>query len=141
MKVLFDICACFLEWLGKTLNLTYMEISVIFNLWLQGAVLTLSAIAPLVTAIVALTREPSTKAWWLVGGFSIYSLIYIIGFIAMLWHYRLPYTRAFKLCVVDLQRLAEKLGTTYDLVNIVIFVVVFLILVIGNIWMATAILK
>ena len=42
--------------IGKLCRLTYEQISVVFNLWLQGAVLTLSAILPAAMSILLLCR-------------------------------------------------------------------------------------
>ena len=42
----FGLCVLFLLLLGKLFGLTYKQISVVFNLWLQGAILTLSGQAP-----------------------------------------------------------------------------------------------
>ena len=40
----FGLCVLFLLLLGKLFGLTYKQISVVFNLWLQGAVLALSGV-------------------------------------------------------------------------------------------------
>ena len=42
----FGLCVLFLVLLGKLFGLTYKQISVVFNLWVQGAVLALSGLAP-----------------------------------------------------------------------------------------------
>ena len=42
----FGLCVLFLLLLGKLVGLTYKQISVVFNLWVQGAVLALSGLAP-----------------------------------------------------------------------------------------------
>ena len=42
----FGLCVLFLLLLGKLFGLTYKQISVVFNLWVQGAVLALSGLAP-----------------------------------------------------------------------------------------------
>ena len=39
----FGLCVLFLLLLGKLFGLTYKQISVVFNLWVQGAVLALSS--------------------------------------------------------------------------------------------------
>lgn len=49
---LFRICVNFLNWLGKTTGLTYVEISVVFNLWVQGGLLVISALVPFIVALV-----------------------------------------------------------------------------------------
>lgn len=41
----FGMCVLFLLLLGKLFGLTYKQISVVFNLWVQGAVLALSGLA------------------------------------------------------------------------------------------------
>ena len=56
----FGLCVLFLLLLGKLFGLTYKQISVVFNLWVQGAVLTLSGLAPLGTTVYRLTEEVST---------------------------------------------------------------------------------
>ena len=43
----FALCVLFLQGLGKCFRLTYEQISVIFNLWIQGGVLVLSGCLPL----------------------------------------------------------------------------------------------
>ncbi len=43
----FGLCVLFLLLLGKLCGLTYKQISVVFNLWLQGGVLMLSGLLPL----------------------------------------------------------------------------------------------
>lgn len=42
----FGLCVLFLLLLGKLFGLTYKQISVVFNLWVQGAVLALSGMVP-----------------------------------------------------------------------------------------------
>ena len=47
----FGLCVLFLLLLGKLFGLTYKQISVVFNLWVQGAVLALSGLAPFGIAV------------------------------------------------------------------------------------------
>ena len=119
--------------LGKLCRLTYEQISVVFNLWLQGAVLTLSAILPAVLAVVLLCRGFTILRLLLVGLLVLYALFYIWAFLRMLSRYHLPFNRAFYRCVHDLQKLARKWHTTYQMVNLLIFVVAFLLLLALNI--------
>ena len=46
----------------------------------------------------------------------------------MLRHYHLPFDDAFDLCVKDLEGLAAKWHTTYQIVNLLIFILLYLIL-------------
>ncbi len=50
-KLPFGLCVLFLLLLGKLFGLTYRQISVVFNLWVQGFVLALSGLAPFGVAI------------------------------------------------------------------------------------------
>ena len=129
----FVFCVFFLSLLGKLFRLTYEEISVVFNLWLQGAVLTLSAIVPAVLSVLLLCRGFSVSRLLLACLLVIYALVYVWVFVKMLRHYRLPIKRAFDRCVDDLKALASRWHTTYQMVNLLIFVVAFLLLLVLNI--------
>ena len=60
--------------------------------------------------------------------FAVYGMAYVYAFIKMLQHYHLPFNDAFDLCVRDLRWLAIKWHTTYQMVNLLIFVLFYLIL-------------
>ena len=128
----FGLCVLFLLLLGKLFGLTYKQISVVFNLWVQGAVLTLSGLAPLGAAIYKMMD--SFSLGWLVMTIvlALYGMVYVYGFIRMLQHYHLPFDDAFDLCVKDLKWLAKKWHSTYQMVNIIIFVILFLALLVLN---------
>lgn len=130
----FGLCVLFLLLLGKLFGLTYKQISVVFNLWVQGAVLALSGLAPLGVVIYKMLESFSTG--WLVLSIisACYGIVYVYAFIKMLQHYRLPFNAAFDLCVDDLQRLARKWHTTYQIVNLLIFVLFYLLLLGLNIF-------
>ena len=59
----FGLCVLFLLLLGKLFELTYKQISVVFNLWVQGAVLALSGLAPFGIAVYKMMA--SFSMWWL----------------------------------------------------------------------------
>lgn len=65
---------------------------------------------------------------------SLYTLLYIVLFILMLVHYKLPFDRAYYLCVDDLRTIAKKWHITYQVVNILIFIVAFLVLLCANVF-------
>ncbi len=129
----FGLCVLFLLLLGKLFGLTYKQISVVFNLWVQGAILTLSGLAPFGMGIYKMME--SFSVGWLVLSiiFVLYGIAYLFAFIEMVRHYHLPFNDAFDRCVSDLQRLAEKWHTTYQIVNLLIFVVFFLLIISINI--------
>lgn len=124
----FGLCVLFLLVLGKLFGLTYKQISVVFNLWVQGVVLTLSGLAPLGAAVYKMMDSFSIGWLVLTIVFALYGLVYVYGFIRILQHYHLPFDNAFDLCVKDLQLLAKKWHSTYQMVNIIIFVLLFLAL-------------
>ena len=129
----FGLCVLFLLLLGKLLGLTYKQISVVFNLWVQGFVLTLSGLAPLGIAVYKLLESFSMGWLLLTIIFAVYGVAYVYAFIKMLHHYHLPFNDAFDLCVVDLQLLAKKWHTTYQMVNLLIFILFYLILLGANV--------
>ena len=124
----FGLCVLFLLLLGKLFGLTYKQISVVFNLWVQGAVLALSSLAPFGVAIYKMTE--SFSMWWLAISIVllIYGIAYVYAFIKMLYHYHLPFNDAFDLCVRDLKWYATSWHTTYYIANLLIFVLFYLIL-------------
>ena len=124
----FGLCVLFLLLLGKLFGLTYKQISVVFNLWVQGAVLALSGLAPFGIAIYKLLESFSMGWLLLTIIFAVYGMAYVYAFIKMLQHYHLPFNDAFDLCVMDLQFLAKKWHTTYQMVNLLVFVLFYLIL-------------
>ena len=130
----FGLCVLFLLLLGKVFGLSYKQISVVFNLWVQGVVLALSGLAPFGVGIYKMLE--SFSIGWLVLTIisACYGMVYVYVFIKMLQHYRLPFNAAFDLCVDDLQRIARKWHTTYQMVNLLIFVLFYLLLMGLNIF-------
>ena len=129
----FGLCVLFLLLLGKLFGLTYKQISVVFNLWVQGAVLALSGLAPF--GIIVYKMSESFSMGWLALSvvFALYGIAYLYGFIKMLKHYHLPFDAAFELCVDDLKKIAVKWHTTYEMVNLIIFILLYLILLCMNV--------
>jgi nitrate/nitrite transporter NarK len=130
----FGLCVLFLLLLGKLFGLTYKQISVVFNLWVQGAVLALSGIAPFGVAVYKFIESFSVSWMILTIILACYGLVYLYAFLKMLQHYHLPFNDAFDLCVRDLKWIAKKWHTTYYIVNLLIFVLFYLILLGFNIF-------
>ena len=124
----FGLCVLFLILLGKLFGLTYKQISVVFNLWVQGAVLMLSGMAPFGIAIYKMLESFSMGWLLLTIILALYGAAYLYAFMKMLHHYHLPFDAAFDLCVDDLKRIAVKWHTTYEMVNLIIFILLYLIL-------------
>ena len=134
----FGICVLFLLLLGKLFGLNYKQISVVFNLWIQGAVLTLSGVLPFVISITWLYVVYYGVFVFI---FGLYGFGYIYAFVKMLRHYHLPFNYAFDLCVEDLQWLAKKWHTSYQIVNLLIFVIFYLILLVLNLYISITLLS
>ena len=130
----FMLCVWFLRLLGKLFGLTYKQISVVFNLWVQGAVLMLTGLAPAAASIYKCATSGSSI--WLTVAIPLiaYAALHVYGFAKMLHHYHLPFDDAFDLCVEDLEKLAVKWHTTYYILNLIIFVLFFLIIIGMNIY-------
>lgn len=125
----FGVCVLFLLGLGKLFGLTYKQISVVFNLWVQGGVLMLSGIAPLAAILFRMCNDGVTTIYMIcVVALAVYAYPYFRGFAWMLKHYHLPFNDSFNLCVMDLRHLAFQWHTTYQMVNLLIFVLAFLAL-------------
>jgi hypothetical protein len=118
---LFMTCVKFLQWLGERTHLTYKEISVVFNLWVQGVVLLIASVAPLAVGIVKGCEIGVVPL-------AIYALACALMILKILRHYMMPMDAAFDQCVEDLQRIAMKWKRSYNYVNIAIFVVLYLLL-------------
>ena len=130
----FRLCVRFLQGLGKLCGMTYKQISVVFNLWIQGGVLMLSGIAPFCIATFKMP-EPCSMGWGVLTIIlGVYGLAYLYAFIKMLQHYHLPFDDAFDLCVKDLELYANKWHTTYERVNLLFFVEFYLLLLVLNVF-------
>jgi hypothetical protein len=88
----------------------------------------MSGLAPLMVAVFKMSESFSMGWMALTIVFALYGFAYVYAFIKMLQHYRLPYDAAFDLCVDDLERIAAKWHTTYEMVNLLLFVLFYLIL-------------
>ena len=128
----FNLCVGFLMLLGKVCGLTYMQISVVFNLWVQGIALVLSAILPAVLSLYMLCSGFSVMKLLLFFLLVMQVLIYVWFFYMMLKRYHLPFNYAFVRCANDLHLLAKKCHISYQMVNLLIFVVAFLFFIFLN---------
>lgn len=137
---IFGFCAAFLFILGKCCGLNYKQISVVFNLWLQGGVLALSATCPCICWCVAGCFDGFV---WLYILFMLvlYAALNIFLFFKMVWHYHLPFENAFDLCVYDLKSIAKKWNCSYHWVNIVLFIGAYLVMLTNNILLSYLIMS
>lgn len=125
----FMICVGFLQLLGKIFHLNYKQISVVFNLWVQGVLLLISALIPLGASIWAACLSPSWISILCVVMIVAYASIYVVGSVCLYQHYKGPMEPAFDLCVDDLLKIADKWHVSYYTVNLIIFIFWWLALV------------
>lgn len=127
----FGICVLFLQLLAKIFRISYVEIAVIFNLWIQGAVLAISGILPFAVHIFKLDVPIAAHI-----GFSLWAALHVVGFRWLLKHYKGTYQEAYDRCVEDELMIARKCHISYELVNIIILIVLYLLVLGLNVWLA-----
>ena len=121
--ILFKLCAFFLLFLGRVFHCSYEKISVIFNLYLQGNILTLSGVLPFIASCAAMISDPGGWHFLLCVMTLCYASFYIVGRYLLFKHYPPRWIPTFNLCVSDLMKLVKCLHVSYVVVNLLIFVV------------------
>ena len=129
----FGACCGILYLTGRFLGFTYKEICVIVNIYLEAGLCLLSALWVTWTAIRCFIRRKTLGSGILMATGIIYSLACIGGFLWICQHYAMPMNDAFDLCYRELIQLANDYHTTYNNVNYAIFILLFLVITIGNI--------
>lgn len=135
---LFTLCTDFLEFLAQVFHTTYYRMSVYFNIYFQGGVLLLSALALLIcSAVVTYQDGFQTKTNFLM----VYAIVQMLFIALAFYRYRPPLDSAYYRCFYDLLTISMHNMVIYALVNILIFIVVYLLLLISNIWLSDDIMK
>jgi len=136
---LFKICVNFLNWLGSVTGFSYVEISVIFNLWIQAGILVVSALVPFMLSLSQYFRNSGNFTTTVLTGtlLGMYSAI----FVWVICHYSTNMKYAFELCVNDLLHLARLCHTSYNMVNIIIFVVGWILAFAVNVFITWKLLR
>ena len=137
----FAACCGVMEAGGVAWGLTYKEICVIGNIYMEAGICLLSALW-LTWATIKVFRQSRTVSSGLLMSASIaYGMIYLVGFWLICSHYAMPLEKAFDLCYHELTVLASDWHTTYNNVNYLIFILLFLVLTLGNILVASCLLR
>ena len=63
----------------------------------------------------------------------LYGMIYLLVFLLICSHYAMPMEKAYDRCYHELLMLTSNWHTTYNYVNYLIFIILFLVLTLGNI--------
>ena len=139
MEWLFEVCCKIMAGLGNLLGLSYKEICVIGNIYLQGGIWVLFTWIPTIV-LMRHKQTPLTKKLYFILALG-YGLIHTMLFIMFCGRYSFPIIDGFDVCVKDLQHIARNYSTTYQAINIYIFVVGWLLSVGWNIMITKLILK
>lgn len=115
----FMECCGVMAYFAWLLDLTYKEFCVIGNIYVQAGLCLMSALAPL--SICLRTKLSIGKTAFC----AINAIIHSVVFYVVCVHYWMPLEDGFNLCYKELNQLAAYTGTTYIMVNIVIFVIMF----------------
>lgn len=129
----FETCCDTLYMTGEFLGFTYEEICVIVNIYLEAGLCLLSALWVTWTAIKRFVHQKTLGSGLLMATGIVYGLAYIGGFMWLCLHYAMPMNDAFDLCYRELTQLVIDYNTTYNNVNYAIFILLFLVITIGNI--------
>ena len=125
---------------GIAWGLTYKEICVIGNIYMETVICLLSALWLTWTAIKAYRQKNTTFRMLIMLAGLLYGTIYVLGFLGVCYHYAMPMEEAFDLCYNELMATASLWHTSYSIVNYLIFIILFLVLTLGNILAAKFIL-
>lgn len=137
----FMLCVIFLRLLGRVFHLSYKEISVVFNLWVQGVLLMVSGIIPFAIMTWHICVAPSWHSTLMMLITAVYASIYILCGYSLYHHYKGPKDRAFDLCVNDLMKIGKLWHMSYYAVNLIIFVFWWLVLVCINVTIAIQVFR
>ena len=139
MEWLFEVCCKIMAGLGNLLGLSYKEICVIGNIYLQGGIWVLFTWIPTIV-LMRHKQTPLTKKLYFILALG-YGLIHTMLFIMFCGRYSFPIIDGFDVCVKDLQHIARNYSTTYQAINIYIFVGGWLLSIGWNIMITKLILK
>lgn len=131
MYKLFNHCTDFLVFLTRVFHTDYKRISVWVNIYAQGFVMFAAAATLFVVTIVRDSVDGMTAISWI--GLLL-SLIQMVVVAWACWRYRPPLDKAFDRCYLDLEHLSSKIHMSYTMLNILIFIVIYLLLLFFDIF-------
>ena len=132
----FGSCCASMGIAGFAWGLTYKEICVIGNLYMQSGIF-LFTVAYLIWVTYKRYRVKKTipNMCVLIAGL-IYLVATFVGFCWVLYHYPLPLESSYDKCYHELVNLTHTYGISYNDVNYLIFIVFYLVLVMTNLLLA-----
>ena len=132
----YDTCCGAMGVSGIAWGLSYKEICVIGNIYLQPAACMLSALWLTWVAIKRFFGKKNVVNAVLMTFAVVYGLVYVAGFLWICQHYAMPMVDAFNLCYRELLLLASRYHTTYNNVNYFFFILLFFVPTVGNLLLA-----
>ena len=129
----FAACCGVMGAVGVAWGLTYKEICVIGNIYLEAGVCVLSALWLTWSTIKVYRQNRTILHSLLMSAGLLYGMVYLLVFWLICCHYAMPMEKAFDLCYHELLMLASDWNTTYNNVNYLIFIILFLVLTVDNI--------
>lgn len=114
---LFGLCCGAMAVVGWVLGLTYVEFCVIGNIWVPCLGIIAASVYLTYRCVKGFGRHPLIAVLGIM-----FAGMEIVGMLALLWHYQGSMNEAFYTCVRDLRNIADVAGTTYEVVNLVIYV-------------------
>ena len=128
----YDTCCGAMGVSGIAWGLSYKEICVIGNIYVEALVCLLTALWVTWICVRNFRRQRTPERGIVMAGGIVYGLMFVGAFILICKHYAMPLNDAFDLCYSELVMLAGKYHTTYNMVNYVIFIGLFLVCVTWN---------
>lgn len=154
ISLIFFACCEIMSLLGKQLGWTYNEACVYVNLYLQYAVLMLSALSIIYVAVKKLRQGITTRRKAVLLLTILYNVPFVLLGIFLFNRYGIANCdTAFAICFDDLYALGTHLDiptnmpyykkgwTEYYIVNLIIFVVLYLLALFANWWIKRIIKK
>ena len=129
MLRLFNLCTRFLVFLTKVFQTDYKRVSVWVNIYVQGLILFVAASFAFISLLIKGNYSTSSWLWY------IFTIMQIFVVVWASYHYRPPLIKAFDKCYWDLVHLSSRIHLSYTLLNIIIFIIIYLILVFLDIYL------
>lgn len=125
---IFQLCVRFLDLLALCTGLSYKQMSVIFNIYLQGGILMLSAFLPLAAVLLSASRLDAMQFVVYLLLAVLYGILHVQLFRFLLHRYGRPLEPSFDRCVHDLQHICRSTHLSYNALNILLFICIWSLL-------------
>lgn len=123
----FLLCCGIMSAFAWVLDLTYKEFCVLGNIYLQITLCLVASIAPLCSVAKSIMKQGTNVQRMLLCVVCIVNLfVHTLLFMIVCIHYWMPLDDGYDLCYKELNECAAATGLSYEVVNLVIFVILFL---------------